>query len=109
MSQPVDKLRANLSVQLKAAMTKRDQVATSALRAVMGTLDNASAVPLSSVAETDRSEIPRRELSQSDIDRILDAEIEVRLHALAEFQRLGNAAEVSAIERSIEIIKGLKA
>jgi hypothetical protein len=67
MSDMAEPLRRRLSGDLLLAMKVQDSIAISALRSVMSALDNASAVPASTVASLVLvvTDVPRRDLSDS--------------------------------------------
>ncbi|WP_205623104.1 hypothetical protein [Sciscionella marina] len=85
-------LRERMRQALPEAMRARDRVAVSVLRATLGALDNAEAVP---VAETrgmaleqapvgvGATEVARRELDEDRITEIVRAEAEERLATAA--------------------------
>ena len=112
MSDMAGSLRRQLKGDLLLAMKAKDIIAISALRSVLSALDNASAVPASTVAAPvfGRSgDVPRRELSDTDCQSIINGEVSVRALAAEEYVRLGRddvAARVRAEQAVIERYTG---
>ncbi|MFE3029661.1 GatB/YqeY domain-containing protein [Nocardia tengchongensis] len=102
-------LRARLRVALPMAMKARDRDATAALRSALGAIDNAEAVDGSEVRAgaiensavgLGASELPRRDLTESDIAAIVRAEIDDRLSAAGEYEALPGGADRAAALRA---------
>lgn len=97
-------LRRQLNAGLLLAMKAKDTVAVSTLRSVMSALDNASAVPASTVAAPvfgRNGDVPRRDLSDSDCQSVVSA----RSAAAEEYTRLGRddaAARLRADQAVVE-------
>ena len=111
MSELIDQFRAKLSEELISSISKKDQESVSTLRGIMSALDNASALTpdeISKLPDAGKSEVPRKILSQFDIEQVLLKEIVVRENAKADFERLGNSAQAALIGKSIELISGLE-
>jgi len=103
-------IRARLQADLRTAMKQRRRHETATLRCLIAALDNAGAVQVPA-AKRDYSqhegrsehvatgngdgptEVPRRRLSEDDVQRLLHNEHEERLAAAVEFERLGKPAE----------------
>jgi uncharacterized protein len=100
-------LRARLAAQLRAAMKAHDQIRVATLRSVLSALDNAGAV-----AETTAhvpviglsGDVPRRELTVQDIDRVLAAETTEREIAAADYERRGLNEGAARLRAEIAII-----
>lgn len=111
MSDVAASLRRQLSGDLLLAMKAKDSIAISALRSVLSALDNASAVPASTVAAPvfgRNCDVPRRDLSDADCQRIIRAEASARATAAEEYTRLGRddaaarlRAEQAVVERYV--------
>ena len=111
MSDMANSLRRQLSGDLLLAMKAKDTIAISALRSVLSALDNASAVPASTVAAPvfgRNSDVPRRDLSDTDCQNIISAEVSARAMAAEEYARFGRddaaarlRAEQAVVERYI--------
>ncbi len=104
-----DRLRADL----KDAMRARDIVATKAIRALLGAIDNAQAVPVAQGHQPwvrnkfgeSAIEVPRLTLSSGDVQALFLREIESR-QAVAEQVRLyGRDEEADRAEAEGEIIR----
>ncbi|WP_330293887.1 hypothetical protein [Streptomyces sp. NBC_00576] len=101
-------------------MRARDKVAVSALRATLGALDNAEAVPVGeaelrgvaleqSPAGAGATEAARRELSESGAEDVVRAEVAERLEAAAQLTTPAHAdraarlrAEAAVLSRFLE-------
>jgi uncharacterized protein YqeY len=111
MSDMARALRRRLNGDLLLAMKAKDTIAVSALRSVLSALDNASAVPASTVAGPvfgGNGDVPRRDLSDADCQDIVNGEARARALAAEEYARLGRAdvaarmrAEQAVIERYV--------
>jgi hypothetical protein len=111
MSDMAGSLRRRLNVDLRLAMKAKDTIAISALRSVLSALDNASAVPASTVAAPvfgRNGDVPRRDLSDTDCQSIINAEVSARAVAAEEYARLGRddaaarlRAEQAVVERYV--------
>jgi uncharacterized protein YqeY len=101
-------LRQQLNGDLILAMKAKDTIAICALRSVLSALDNASAVPASTVAAPvfgRNGDVPRRDLSDIDCQSIISAEVRARALAAEEYTRLGRedaAARLRAEQAVIE-------
>ncbi|MFC4126567.1 hypothetical protein [Nocardia rhizosphaerae] len=91
-------VRERLRAALKPALKSRDRSAVSALRTVLGAIDNAEAVDASdtragaledSALGLGAAEVSRRDLTEDDILAIVRREIDERHTAAAEYDRLG--------------------
>jgi uncharacterized protein YqeY len=90
-------LRDRLQLSLKSAMRERDATATSVLRTTLSAIANAEAVEIP--AGTTATELPRRELSERDIDAIVRGEHDDLTTTASELRshgRLDEAAELDA-------------
>lgn len=94
---------------LRAAMAARETEAVGAIRAVMTAVDNASAIPREEIAEMDSSltEVPRKPVTQEKIVGIIKAEIEMRLQAKKEYERLGRHDEAEKFRLSLVTLEEL--
>jgi uncharacterized protein YqeY len=111
MSDEAAPLRRQLKEDLLVAMKAKDAVAVSALRSVLSALDNASAVPASTVPSPvfgRNGDVPRKDLSDADCRSIIAAEASDRAEAAQEYARLGRdgvaarlRAEQAVIERYV--------
>lgn len=96
---PADPAAGNLRQALRAALTlalkNKDRIAVSAIRTALAAIDNAEAVPVGAGAGPSSeapagslgvgaADVPRRELSASEIQTIVAAEIAERRHAADE-------------------------
>lgn len=81
-------------------MKARDRRAAAALRSALAAIDNAESVDIvdlkagaieSSAVGLGAAEVARRHLTESDIERIVRAEIDERHAAAAQYERVGHA------------------
>lgn len=96
-------VRSGLQAGLRASMRARDAAATRALRSVLAAIANAEAVtsPVSAPASDSpiagavtglgAGDVARRVLTDADVAAILQAEIDERVQAAAEYDRHGRA------------------
>ena len=112
MSDMAPSLRQRINADLLLAMKAKDTVAISALRSVLSALDNATAVPASTVPAPvfgHNGDVPGRDLSDSDCQSIISAAVSDRSAAAEEYERLGRddvaarmRAEQAVMERYIK-------
>src|SRR5438477_1819566 len=99
-----DQLRARLETDLRAAMRERNKTAVAALRTLIGALDNAGAVPPGPAwppVVNKRADVPRRELSEADVDEILRKEEAELARAVDEYRRIGQDYERELLEAKL--------
>lgn len=108
-------LKARLRADLKAAMQARASDDVRLLRTLIAALDNAEAVAeppktFGSRAFGDPSgEVARREIDGPALEHLLDAEIEARLSAAADYRRHEQVAEADRLRREAELIARYRA
>lgn len=73
MKQDTHDIVERLRLDLLEARKSRDEVAAEAFRSVLSAIDNAGAVPVLKNPEV--TEVPRREVDESEIKNIIAAEI----------------------------------
>jgi uncharacterized protein YqeY len=93
-------VRNRLRAALPAALKQRDPVRVSVLRATLAALDNAEAPPAAehrpaslalelTPVGAGAAEVPRRDLSDDDVERLVRAEIDERRSAADVYERSG--------------------
>ena len=111
-------LRDRLRHALAAAMRERDTVAVAALRSALGAIDNAEAVdpgqrvaPAAShprlagtLAGLGAGEVPRRELTEPELEAVVRAEVAERAAAAAEFERAGRTDRGSQLRAEAAVL-----
>lgn len=117
-------MRADLRRDLALAIRERDAVAVSALRTALAAIENAEAVsPAASEAEAEAKgpspgpspvagsvlglgagEVPRRDLTDADVERILRTEVAERLSAAGDYERHGQAARADRLRAEATIL-----
>lgn len=98
----VEPLRARLSADLRAAMKVRDQEALATLRCLLAVLDNAGAQDPKAFGSS--VEVPRRSLTQSELQTLLQAEVTSRRTAVIEYERGGRHQEAARLRAEIMLV-----
>lgn len=105
--------RAELRAALREAMRARNSDAMAVLRTTLGAIDNAEAVdspaapPVEAgviaggVAGLGAGEVARRVLSDAEIEAVIRRELAERLRGAAEYERLGQPAEVLLAQAAV--------
>lgn len=111
-----DEWRVDLRRRLTTAMKGRDKAATSALRSILGAIDNAEAadadaapdvetgVIAGGVAGLGAGEVARRQLSVADLVAILGEEASDRRIAAAEYREIGQADAAAILDAEADVI-----
>lgn len=94
---------------LRAAMAARESEVVGAIRAVMTSVDNASAIPKEEIAQMDPSltEVPRKAVTKEKIADIIRSEMDMRRNAKAEYERLGRLDEAEKFRLSLVTLEEL--
>lgn len=101
-------IRDKMKSDLTAAMKARQRDETNVLRAVLGAIDNAEAVPINTPVETDQGrakDVPRKLLSAEEIQIIVAREISERREKAAQYQTLEKTAEAERLQRESAILE----
>ncbi len=112
-------MRTALRRDLTAALRARDPVAVAALRSALAAIENAEApasgtVPPStagsahiagSVAGLGATEVPRRRLSDADLQMIIATEVAERRAAAAEYERLDRPDRAHRLRSEVEVLR----
>ena len=97
-------------------MKERDSTAVPALRSVLSAIDNAESVDLSfaptpgggsiagAVTGRGAGEVPRRELSEHEMEDIVRAEIASRQAAAADYERLGRGDDAARLRTEADLL-----
>lgn len=107
------KLQERLKADLTAALRDRDRPTVTALRTALAAVSNAEAVPSDNSYRHpivgQLNEVPRRELTEEQVEAILRAEAAERQKAIEEYESLGLAdaaarlnAEQAALSRYLD-------
>lgn len=100
-------IREQMKLDLTAAMKAREMVAVSTLRTVLGAIDNAEAVPITTPLEYSNgktNDVPRKQLTQTDIEQILRQELNTRQAAALKYQDLGKEGEAARLQQEADVI-----
>lgn len=101
-------IREKMKAGLTAAIKARDKDTMNVLRSVLGTIDNAEAVPVTTPVETHHGrakDVPRKVLHVEDLHAILNYEINERTQKSADYQRLGKIEEAERLHREAVILE----
>jgi uncharacterized protein YqeY len=103
-AETVERLRADLT----RAMKGRDRTAVRALRSALAAISNAEAPPIERVPEAvhggPNEHAPLR-LSSSDIERILQAEVDDRRDTIAQIGPHGHTEQVQELQAEIGVLQ----
>lgn len=103
-------IREQMKVDLRNAMKARDTERVTTLRAVLGAIDNAEAVPVDTVATWvepvigKSNDVPRKLLSAKDIHQIIAHEVAERQHASQTYAQLGQTAEAERLQKAAALL-----
>ncbi|MEM7118911.1 MAG: GatB/YqeY domain-containing protein [Chloroflexota bacterium] len=107
-------LKQQIKSDLKSAMKARDREQVTVLRVLLGEIDNAEAVDASLAADHPKAiealpvgkqfEVPRRLLTEADIEAILQRELDERLAMLETYTRLGQTSAAQALQLEANVI-----
>ena len=111
-------MRAELRKDLTAALKARDHVAIGALRSALAAIDNAEAVSVDSPIDNPignthvakaalglgAAEVERRHLTEADVRAIIQNEIQERLLAAEQYNKLGRTDLVERLRDEVEVL-----
>src|SRR5438067_3175411 len=112
MTDPAEIIKPRLRADLLTAMRARAGVEVAVLRALVAAFDNAEAVELGERHQRyvelnfgDRSaEVPRRRLTQADVESLLAREVSERWDAAAHFREMGQTERADRLTEEAEIV-----
>ena len=88
-------------------MKARDTISVSALRSLIGALDNASAVPAGPAwppVVNKRADVPRRELSEKETLEIIEREAVELSSAVRDYESRGQSAQGDELRAKLAVI-----
>jgi uncharacterized protein YqeY len=100
-------LREKLKADLVQAMKSRQTEAISTLRSILSEIDNAEAVPMdASIKPTvgRSNDVPRKFLSEEQIQNILENQYKEIQSSLAEYQRLEKHTEAAQLQAELDVL-----
>jgi uncharacterized protein len=103
----VDPLRARLSADLRTSLRARDKAAIDTLRCLLAVLDNAGAQdPAAYPSEVfgASSEIPRKSLTEEELQALLRAEVSSRNAAATQYERGGRHQDAARLRAELVLI-----
>lgn len=112
-------MRSRLRRALADAIKARDHEAVSALRSALAAIDNAEAVDAqtappvgaataevaSSVAGVGAAEVPRRALTESEVETLVRAEVAERLAAADDYEHHDQPEHARRLRREAEVLR----
>jgi uncharacterized protein YqeY len=103
----VEPLRARLSADLRTAMKARDKVGVDTLRCLLAVLDNSgaqdSATTPSAVVGL-IADVPRKSLTQSELDALMQAEVTSRRAAIIDYERGGRHQDAARLRAELILL-----
>jgi uncharacterized protein YqeY len=116
---PSTPLRERMTSALTASMKARDRVAVAALRSALARVANAEAVPVDSVPRAGAVEAAavgigaadaaRRELTEADVRRVVEAEVTEHEDAAAHLIAIGRDDDAARVTGEAEVLRALLA
>lgn len=102
-------IRKQMKLDLVKAMKARQSATVATLRSALAAIDNAEAVPIDEKTPiipfvTQSPDVPRKVLSDADIHQILQKEVDERIAASAEYNRLGQTGEAERLAAAAALI-----
>ena len=98
----VEPLRARLSADLLVAMKARDKSTIDTIRCLLAAVDNAGAQDPKVFGSS--VEVPRKPLTQSDLQALMQAEVTSRSAAVIEYERGGRHQDAGHLRAELVII-----
>ena len=98
----VQPLRARLSADLLTAMKARDKRAIDTLRCLLAVLDNAGAQDPQVFGTS--IEVPRKSLTQSELQALMQAEITSRCTAIIDYERGGRHQDAARLRAELILL-----
>jgi uncharacterized protein len=98
----VEPLRARLAADLLVAMKARDKAVIDTLRCLLAVLDNAGAQDPKVFGSS--IEVPRRLLTQSELNALIQAELTSRRAAVIEYERGGRQHDAERLRAELVLL-----
>jgi uncharacterized protein YqeY len=98
----VEPLRARLSADLIAAMKARDKPTIDTLRCLLAVLDNAGAQDAKAFGSS--TEVPRRSLTQNELQALMQAELASRRTAVIDYERGGRHQDAARLRVELNLL-----
>jgi GrpB-like predicted nucleotidyltransferase (UPF0157 family) len=98
----IDRLRERLSADLLTAMKARDKPTISTLRCLLAVLDNAGAQDPKAFGSA--TEVPRKSLTQNELQALIQAELASRRTALLDYERHGRHQDAARLRTELVLI-----
>jgi uncharacterized protein YqeY len=98
----VEPLRARLSADLLTAMKARDKPTIDTLRCLLAALDNAGAQDPKLFGSS--TEVPRKPLTQSQVNALMQAEITSRRAAVIDYERGGRQQDAARLRAELLLL-----
>jgi uncharacterized protein len=98
----VEPLRTRLSADLLTAMKARDKSAIDTLRCLLAVLDNAGAQDPGVFRAS--TEVPRKSLTQNELQALMQAEVTSRCTAIIEYERGGRHQDAARLRAELVLL-----
>jgi uncharacterized protein YqeY len=98
----VQALRALLSADLRTAMKERDRAAIDTLRCLLAVLDNAGAQDPKVFGAS--AEVPRKTLTQNELQALMKAEVTSRSTAIIDYERAGRHRDAARLRAELILL-----
>lgn len=112
-------MRKTMRNGLTAALKERDRTAIGALRSALAAIENAEAVPrqrepgavegehvAGATLGNGAADVPRRQLSESEVAAIVTAEVRERSTNASEYERLGRYERAQRLRAEADVLNG---
>lgn len=111
-------MRATMRADLTAAIKSRDRVAMTALRSALAAIENAEAISSDQQSVTTEdgaqvakaalgvgaAEAQRRQLTEAELETIVQSEVDERSRAAAEYERHGRAEHATKLRGEADVL-----
>jgi uncharacterized protein YqeY len=98
----VTPLRSRLSADLLVAIKAHDRAATDTLRCLLAVLDNAGAQGFKAFAGS--TEVPRKSLTENELQTLIHAEVASRRAAVIEYERGGRHQDAARLRAELVLL-----
>jgi uncharacterized protein YqeY len=108
---PADRLVARLKADLLVARKAKDGAAATACRTLLAAVENAEAPPIDTAGAAAPAtvgrlvDVARHELTEADLEAIVEHEIADRLDTIEQIAPYDRAAEVDALRAEVAVIE----
>lgn len=100
-------VRQRLKEDLAKAMKARDTAAVTAIRTLLGEIDNAEAIEVPEMPvpmQGQTKDVPRKELTEADIQHVLQSQAAGYRAAIAEYAALDRTEKVVQLQAELDVV-----